>query len=189
MISTFLKTEKVWLMSHLVWVVAVLVAYVGFTNWKFEHDNAAAKNAQVQIAQATIAQLNAQIAATDKATAAKVITITKIVHDSRTPPQVVAAIPTLTNIPLNARTIPGDPVDVAVAAIPLIDLVGQFSVAQTNLTACQTDLGNEKAIASQQADEIKVLKKKPPLGKRLTHALKIGGIVFGIGVIFGAHFL
>ena len=185
----FLTTEKAWLLSHLVWVVAVLVAYVGFTNWKFEHDNAAAKAAQVQVAQATIAQLQAQIATNDNQAAQKVHVITKIVRDAQTPAQVVAALPNFPDLPvLNARTIPNDPVDVEVAAQPLMDLIGKYETVVTNLNSCQADDTAEKAIVVQQQNEIVVLKKKPPLKARLIHAAKVGGTILGIGILIGLHF-
>jgi len=190
MISKFLSSLdfRHWLLTHLVWVIALAVGFYGFTQWKYEHDNATAKAAQLQVAQANIANLNAQIAATDKQAAQKVQTIVKIVHDAQTPAQVVAAIPTLTDIPLNARTIPNDPVDVEVAAVPLIDLIGRFAADETNLAACRSDLTAEKAIVVQQTQEIVVLKKKPPFKKRLIHAVKVGGTILGIGILIGLHF-
>ena len=185
----FLTAEKAWIISHLVWVVAVAVAYVGFTNWRYAHDEAAAKAAQVQVAQATIANLQAQIAANDKQAAQKVQTIVKIVHDAQTPAQVVAALPNFPDLPsLSARTIPGDPVDVEVAAQPLMNLIGQYETVVTNLNACQADDTAEKAIVVQKDNEIVVLKKKPPLKARLVRAMKVGGTILGIGILIGLHF-
>ena len=168
------------MISHLVWVVAVAVAYVGFTNWRYAHDEAAAKAAQVQVAQATIANLQAQIAANDKQAARKVQTIVKIVHDAQT---------NFPDLPaLSARTIPGDPVDVEVAAQPLMNLIGQYETVVTNLNACQADDTAEKAIVVQKDNEIVVLKKKPPLKARLVRAMKVGGTILGIGILIGLHF-
>ena len=178
-----------WLLTHLLWIVALGVGYAGFSQWKYEHDTNAAKAVQIAVAQNTITQLNAQIIANNTQAAQKVTTITKIVHDVTTPAQAVAAIPILTNIPLNARVIPGNAVDVEVAALPLVDLIGQYQIAQTNLSACQANITAEKAIVVQQAGEIATLKKKPPLKQRIVHALKVGGTIFGIGVVIGAHFL
>ena|SRR5208282_5078218 len=190
MISKFLSSLdfRHWLLTHLVWIIALAVGFYGFTQWRYEHDNSAAKAAQLQVAQANIANLQAQIVANDNQAAQKVQVITRIVHDAQTPAQVVAAIPTLTDIPLNARTIPNDPVDVEVAAVPLIDLIGRFAADETNLTACRSDLTAEKAIVVQQQTEIIILKRKPPLKQRLIHAAKVGGTILGIGILIGLHF-
>jgi len=189
MITKFLTSLdwKHWALTHLTWLILAGSVLVGGHVWLSEHDSRIASDAALKASQATISQLQQQIASTDKAAAAKVQTIVKIVHDAQTPAQVVAAIPALTNIPLNARTVPNDSVDVEVAAAPLIDLIGQYATLTTNLTACQSDLTAQKAIDVQKDTQIAILKKKPKFWHRVGNGAKLIGIGVGVGLVLAAH--
>ena len=111
--------------------------------------------------------------------------ITKVVHDAQTPTQVVAAIPDLTNIPLQARVAPDNPADVEVAAQPLMQLVGELKTSQVQLGACQqTDGLKDQQIVDLQTT-IKALKKKPGFFHRVASVAKAVGVGIGIGVLIG----
>lgn len=183
----FIKTEKAWLLSHLVWIVALVVALVIGHTALVEHDARVVADAQIKTSQTVIASLQQQIVAANAAAAAKVVTITKIVHDVQTVPQAVQAIPQLADQPLNARPAVDNPVQVSVDAVPLVQELGECKIAQTSLTACQIDLKNETAIAAQKDDQIKALKRKPKFWNRVKKTLEIISIAAGIGAILGSH--
>lgn len=120
----FIKNEKALLLSHAIWVVALVVALAIGHAWIGEHDARVVADAQIKTSETVIANLQQQILATNAAAAAKVQTIVKIVHDAQTPAQQIAAIPQLSNIDLNARSIPAltpnGPPQVAVNLAPLV---------------------------------------------------------------------
>ena len=178
------------LLSHAVWIVGIVVALVGFHVWVGEHDQRIAAEAAIKSSQATIATLQQQIATTNAQAAQKVQTIVKVVHDlgpAPTSAQIVAAVPQLTDAPLQARVIPNDPADISVASVPFVQFVQQAATDKVNLAACQNDLKNETAIAVQKDVQIAALKKKPAFFKRVTGVLKTVGIGIGIGIFIGAH--
>ena len=180
-------TITTFILTHFVWVVALAIAFVGVRAWISEHDQRIAAGAALKTAEANVTQLQAQIKAADAAAAQKVKVVTKIVHDVQTTPQAVAAIPQLTNSPLNARPAVDNPAQISVDAIPLIQVLGQAKTDAINLGACQADLKNETAIAAQKDTQIAALKKKPSFFKRVGSALKLVGIGIGIGAVLGAH--
>jgi hypothetical protein len=115
-----------------------------------------------------------------------VTVITKVVHDLGPAPttgQIVAAIPQLTDAPLNARTIPGDPTNISVAAFPLIQVLQQAATDHVNLGACQSDLKNETAISAQKDAQIAILKKKSPFLTRLKHGAELVGVGLALGLL------
>lgn len=176
-----------WILSHLVWVIAIAVALVLGHSYVVEHDARLLADAQIKVSEANIKNLTDQIAATNAAAAQKVQIITKIVHDVATPTQAVAAIPQLTDVPLNPRVAPDNPAQVSVDALPLVNLLGQAKIDKTNLDACQSDLKNTEAIADAKQTEIVALKKKPAFWKRVTGVAKAVGIGVGIGLLLGGH--
>ena len=186
--TKFITSEKTWLVSHLCWIILVGAIYVGGHMWLQEHDQRTAADAALKASQSTILGLQQQIATTDSQAAQKVQTIVKVVHDAQTPAQVVAALPQFPDLPvLSARTVPGDPVDVEVAAQPLMDLIGRYETVVTNLNACQADFTAQKAIDVQKDKQIAILRKKPKFWKRVGGAAKLIGIGIGIGAIVAGH--
>ena len=173
-----------WILTHLIWIVLAVSVYIGGHMWLQEHDQRIAADAAIKASQATIAQLQQQIATTDSQAAQKVQTIVKVVHDAQTPAQVVAALPQFPDLPvLGARTVPGDPVDVEVAAQPLMDLIGRYETVVTNLNACQADFTAQKAIDVQKDTQIAILRKKPKFWKRVNSDLKKVAVGVGIGIL------
>ena len=176
-----------WILSHLIWVVAITVALVMGHSYLAEHDARIAADAAIKVSQANVANLQKQMAANDAAAAQKTQTIVKIVHDAITPAQQIAAIPQLSDVPLNARIAPGLPEAVTVDLAPLVQELGQCKQDAVNLAACKIDLTNEKAIDAQKDDQIKALKKKPAFWHRVKKTLELIGICVGIGAALGSH--
>jgi hypothetical protein len=180
---TFIKNEKAWLLSHLVWIVAIAVGLLVGRVALREHDARVLSEAQVQASEKNVANLRWQIATTDKAAEQKAEVVTKIVHDAVTPSEQIAALPQLSDVPLNARLVPAlspnGPPQAAVDLAPLIQELGECKTAESNLGACKSDLQNEKAIASDKDTEITALKKKPKFFTRVKHGLEL----FGAGAV------
>lgn len=173
------------LKTHLFYVLLFGMGLFFVHEWVAEHDARVIADNTVKQSMVQVATLQAQINTIPAQTAAKVQTIVKVVHDAQTPAQVVAAIPSLTDLPLQTRVIPGNTVDVEVAAQPLMQLVGELKTTEVQLGACQ----QKDSLKDQQIVElnttIKALKKKPNFIHRITSVAKAVGVGIGIGVLIG----
>jgi hypothetical protein len=182
----FIAEEKAWLLSHLVWVVAVAVALVIGHIALQEHDQRVVAEAAIKVSELKVSDLQAQIKAADAAAATQVQAVTKVVHDLGSSPtvgQVVAAIPQLTNVPLNARVAVDNPAQVSVNAVPFVNFLAAAKIDQINLGACQADLKNETAISTEKDTQIAVLKKKPKFLTRVKHIAEAVGVGITIGLL------
>lgn len=159
--------------THLGYVALIAVLLVFGYVWLSEHD------ARV-IADNTIKTLQTQIKATDAQAATQVKVITKIVHDAGTPAKVIAAVPQLTDAPLNTRVAVDNPSQVSVEAAPFVILLGQAKQDAINLAACKSDLKSE-------SDMVVALKKKPKFFKRVLGVAKAVGVGVGIGLLISGH--
>jgi hypothetical protein len=178
---------KAYAKTHLFYIVLIAVGFVAFHSWLQEHDARVAADNTVKQQEAQVADLKQQIEAAQQQAAQKVRVVTKVVHDAVTPTQVVAAIPSLTGLPLAAREIPGDSVNVAVAAQPLIQLAGEDKTALIQLEGCQqVDTLKDKQLVAKDV-EIAALKKKPSFWKRVTGTAKAVGVGVGIGLLLSTH--
>jgi hypothetical protein len=182
MADSVISSLKSEIKTHLFYVVLIAVGIFGFHYWSLEHTQRILAEQTIKQSQATIQTLQQQITTTNAQAAQKVQVITKIVHDlgpAPTPAQVVAVVPQLTEMPLNARVAVDNPTQVSVDAVPLVSLLAQASTDHINLGACQVDLKAETAISAQKDIQIAALKRKKPLLKRIEHGLEI----FGAGAL------
>ena len=168
-------TPTSFVLSHLIWIVAIAVALVVGRAALTEHDQRVAAEAQIKVSQATVASLQQQIAATNTQAAQNVAKVRTIVLNAKTPAQAISAIPSLTDAPLNARLTPNDPSSIEVAALPLVTLLGECKTAEVQLAACTSNLTNETAISWQKDTQIADLKRKPKLLSRLKHGAELIG--------------
>lgn len=187
-INQFQPTNlKTFVLSHLVWVVIIVILAFAVHAWLVQHDARLQAEQQEKISEHVIEDLKSQMAEREAQRQKDVQIVTRIVHDSKTPTQVVAAIPQLTDAPLNTRVIPGSPADVAVAAQPLVELLGQCKTDAINLNACQKDLADQTKITAQLETEKASWKKAAGhhsfFGKVWGGAQKVG--LLGIGIALG----
>lgn len=167
--------------THLFYIILIVVSVVSFRVWLSEHDSRVAAENKVKQAEVAVATLQKRIDSIPAQTAAKVQVVTKVVHDAVTPSQVVAAVPTLTDVPLAVREIPGNQVDVEVAARPLMQLVGELKTSQIELGACQ----QTGTLKDQQITQLQIAVKasKPKFLTRLKRVAEVVGVGVMIGVL------
>jgi hypothetical protein len=176
---------KHFILSHLIWVVLVSAAIIGFYAWRGEHDARIQAEATVKAAQGQIQTLQQGIADRDKQAAIQVAPIIKIIHDTVTVPQAVAALPQIVNAPLPAPVViqPNNAVLIPEPdVLPLFNQVADDKVCRIQLDTTTKDLTDTKAIVVQQTTEIVALKKKPSFWHRVGGTLKTIAIGVGIGV-------
>lgn len=182
---------KHFVLSHLIWIVAALVAFVGVHSYMQEHDAHLLAVQQEKVSEATIKSLQQGIAARDSASAQQVQTIVKVVHDTTTPQQAAAALPAVSVSPLPA------PIQVSASndwiipqpdVLPIFQQLADDKICREELKTAQADLVDTKAIVGQKQDEINVLKKPQGFWKRVKGTAKSVGIGIGIGIT-AARFL
>lgn len=167
------------LKTHAFYIVVIALGLLGFHSWLSEHDARVKADAAVKQSEATVQSLENRIAAADAAAVVKVQAVVTQVKAIRTPEQAVAAIPALSDLPLNARPAVG--LTTTVDAVPLSQELGQCRENEILLSACQADLTDEKAIVEQKDAQIVTLTKKPKLWKRILGTLK----TFALGAAAG----
>lgn len=173
--------------THLFYIVLIAVGIIAFRSWLAEHDQRLQTTVQLAASQEKIKDLEDQIVAVNAAAQKQVQTVVKIVHDVATPQQAVAAIPQLTDAPLNARVSPDDPTQISVAAIPFTALLGQCKTDAIELSACTQREKDKDAIITEKTKDISNLKKPQNFWKRTLSTLKAVGIGIGIGAALSAH--
>lgn len=175
---------KTFVLSHLIWIVALGAGFIGFQAWKVEHDARIKAEATITASQAQIATLQQSIDARDKASAAQVAPIIKIIHDTVTTPQVVQALPQVVTAPLPAPVLAqsdGSLLLPQADVLPIFQQVADDKVCRLQLDTTQKDLTDTQSIVGQQKNEIAALKKKPSIFKRAITIAKYIGIGIGIG--------
>ena len=193
-----------WIISHfVVVVVAVMVAWGVLHSFYHEHEARALaeqtvkqQSQDIKTSQLAIAQLEAEVAATNAHAAAADRALKSALATVKTPAQAVAAIPSVSDVPLNARPSPDNPTQISVDALALYTELNQCAQSRVDLAACQKNALDLAAIDSQKdrqlSDDktaIAALKKKPSLIHHIESSLKVVGISLGIGIALGAHFL
>lgn len=168
---------KQYLGTHIFYVLLIGAGVIGVRAWIQEHDARLLAEQQIKQSELQIQDLQKTIATTDQAAQHQVATIQQLQQKTTTPAAAIAAIPTLSDIPLNVRS--GPTLTTAIVDVqPLFQELAECKQDQVKLQACQADYKAETAIAAQKDDEVKTLKKKPRFWKRVGSTLKtalIGG--------------
>lgn len=169
--------------THAVYIIAIAALLLFGRVWLQEHDAKVLAEQTVKQQAAQVADLQKQIDAVLAQTTAKVQVVTKVVHDAITPSQVVAAIPKLSDLPLQARVAPDNPLDVEVAAQPLIQALGELKTTQVELSACQQVDGFKDKQLTAKDEQIKALNKKPRFLTRIKHVAEAVGVGIAVGFL------
>lgn len=167
--------------THLFYIILIVLGAFSLHVWLQEHDARVLADTTIKQQEVVVADLKKQIATTQVQAAQKVIVVKQVVARATTPKEVVATLPTLTELPLNAQPVPDSPTDVQVAAVPLVQLAGEAKEAKIQLEACQSvgELKDKQLTAKDV--EIVALKKKPKFLTRVKHVAE----AVGVGVVIG----
>ena len=176
-----------YLQTHILYVVIIIVGMIAFKCWLNEHDARLAAAQAEKVAEANVAALRSQIAASDAAAKAKIVVLKEKAAQVKTPEQAIAAIPDVSTLPLHTQAAPTAGF-VEVDALALYTELNQCQQDKVSLDACQSARTADEKIIAQKDDEVAALKKKPSFFKRLGGALKILGIGIGIGFVLAHKF-
>lgn len=180
-------TLKTFITTHVFYVVLISVGLIAGHSWLAEHDARLQAASQLAASQEKIDDLTSQIANIQAVAAKQIAAVKASVVAVKTPAQAVIAIPTLTNVPLNVRQAPDNPVQVSVDAIPLTEVLGQCKQDAIALNACTQTVAAKDKIIGEQAKSIDALKKPRSFWSRTLTVMKSVGIGIGIGALLGAH--
>jgi hypothetical protein len=177
------------ILSHLIWIVCIATLLLGFHSWQKEHDARLLANQEEKLAEAQVKTLQQGIVDRDKQTVTAVAPIVKIIHDVKTVPEVIGALPTVMTQPLPAPVIPAPNGGITIPepdVLPLFQQVADDKVCRVQLDTATKDLADTKGIVTQRDNEIITLKKKPSFWARTKSTVKILGIGIGIGLALGS---
>lgn len=155
--------------THIFYVVVICIGVIAFASWLSEHD------ARLR-SDVAVSELETHIRQNDATTFAKVQTVTKVIRQVKTPAQAIAAIPDVSELPLNTRALPDAPTQVAVDAQPLFTELANCNIEKLELDSCNSDLHDTQQV-------VIALKKKPSFWHRVEKTSIIIGIAFGAGVL------
>lgn len=176
-----------YLRVHLGYIVLILIAAVAthlvFASWRAEHDARLVSEVKVHAAEDQVKSLEQQMQDRDAVAAQQISALRKQAASVKTPVQAIAAIPQVSNVPLNARVLPDNPQQVGVDAVPLFQELSSCKEQAVTLGACQANLKDTDAVVTQKNVEIAVLKKKPGFWKRLKSGAKKVGAGVAIGLV------
>lgn len=165
--------------AHTFYIVLGLVCVFGAHEWMAEHDARIRSEFTVKQSEEKVKSLQAELVTTKQATAQKVITIQRVIEKVKTPSDAIAAIPSLSTLPLNARLVPNLPNAVEVDAIPLAQELATCKIAETKLDGCEKSLTITTGIVAEKDAIINAT--KPSLWKRIKHDAIVIGISGAIG--------
>jgi hypothetical protein len=177
----------IFIWTHLlVSILAVGITYYAAKAFWTEHEQHALAEQSLKTAQTTIAGLQSNIAAVNAQASSGRARLERALASVKTPQQAAAAIPQvplLTNVPLNMRPVPDNPVQVSVDAVALYTELNTCAQQKVTLDACQQNVTDLQQIDAQKDVQIKVLKKKPSFLSRVKHVAEAVGVGIVIGVV------
>jgi hypothetical protein len=174
------------ILSHLIWIVALIVGLIGVHSYLGEHDQRLLAAQQAKISEQRVKDLTLQIATSDAAAAQTIMALKTTMAKIKTPQQAIAAIPDVSN--LHPTISVNDPTKVEVPAVEFYQELNQCKQDNIALGACQVArVGKDEQLAAKDA-EIAAYKKPKSFWHRTTSTLKYIGIGIAIGaVLAGGH--
>ena len=166
---------KQYLSTHVFYMVLIAIAVLCARAWLQEHDARILAEQEIHKSEQQVAGLEKQIASNDSAAAKQVAGIQVLQRKTHTAEQAIAAIPDVSELPLNTRVGPSSGT-VIVDAVPLFQELAHCKQDAIELAACQADYKTEVEIVAQKDAQIAALKKKPRFWKRVGSALKTAAI-------------
>lgn len=172
-----------YLRLHAVYIILIVLGIVGFRLWLEQHDQRVLAEQQLKQSQLQVASLQQQIQQTQAAAQQKVAVIQRTVTAAKTPAQQMAAIPMLSDLPLNARPAVNLPDAVTVDLAPLVQELGACKSCQVQLAACQETVSLKDQQLAAKDKEVTALKARPPFWVRVKHIAEAVGAGVAIGFL------
>lgn len=177
---------KTFALHHLFYIILMAVGLVGYRSWLAEHDARLLSDQTVKVSEQKVRDLAEQIQTVQAMAAQQVQAVQRTVAAIKTPAQAIAAMPSLSSLPLNSRAAVDNPTQVSVDAVQLAQELGQCKVDRVQLGSCQAT----QALVGEQLKakdaEVAALKRKPGFWKRVWGGAKKVGVGVAIGVALKA---
>lgn len=167
------------------YIAVVFALLLAGKSWLAEHDGNLMRSEIVKAAEAKVQTLQGEVMDLQKAGAAQKTVIIREAAAVKTPMQAIAAIPSMTDAPLNARSLPDAPSAVSVDAVPLFQELTRCKVQGVDLNTCQATAEKTGEIVKEKDLEIQALKHPKGFWKRLGKSAKIIGCAAGGGLVGG----
>jgi myosin heavy subunit len=177
-IIAYLKTSAA---KHVLGIAVAVFVVIAFRSYMSEHDARIQAEATIKQSQTAIADLQKQKQEVQDAKDETIAALEKQKAEVKTVPQAIAALPSVSTVPLNAAPLPDAPSKVAVDAVPLFQELNQCRQCDASLSADDKQLALDKEISAEKDTEIQALKKKPAFWSRV----KKTGEVLAIGAAIG----
>jgi hypothetical protein len=170
---------KTYAATHVGYIVIVAVVLFAGRLYLQEHDARVRAEDTVKTAQTAIQGLQKQQSAVAQTAKVEVTVLQKEAAAVKTAPDALAALPNVTDRPLNAEPVPDAPSKVSVDAVPLFQELSICKQCGVNLDAKTKELDIEKQIAAEKDVQIAALKKRPGFMTRVVKGLKVVGCAAG----------
>ena len=162
-----------------------LIFVLCLTAYEQEHTARLLAEQTVKQSQGRVTDLEQQSKAVAQAGQQKIIVLQKQADAVKTPTQAIQAIPTVSDVPLNARAVPELPNVVQVDAVPLYQELNKCRQDGVSLGVCTERLNLQGQIVAEKDIQITALKKKPGFWKAVKRVAITAGI--GAAVGYAAH--
>jgi hypothetical protein len=173
-------------LSHMIWIVALVVGLIGVHSYMAEHDQRLVAAQQVKLSEQQVADLRSQIEASNAAAAQTIAALKAKAAQVKTPQQAIIAIPDVSSLHVTPSL--SDPTKIEVPAVEFYQEESTCRQQAVALTACQQSVPELNAIIEHKNDEIAAYKKPKSFWHRTTSTLKYIGIGIAIGaVLAGGH--
>lgn len=165
---------------YIVGIVAALLLIGGYC-WLQEHDARIKAEVTAKESQARVVTLEQDKVDIKKATAAKVVVIERKAAEVKTPAQAIAAIPDVSNLPLNARPLPDMPTAVAVDAASLYQELAACRISEAKLEGCTELRAKDAEVIKEKDVQVAALKHPRSFWKRVGQTAEILAIGAAVG--------
>lgn len=172
-----------YLKTHIFYLSLIAVGLIAGHEWLKEHDARLSAESIVRQSEAREKDIESRLLTLQNQTKIRTEVIRKQVASITTPKQAIAAIPSLSDVPLNLRPSPDMPDAVEVSAIPLAQELGQCREDSINLQSCQQELGMESDLRAECRVQLAAITKKPKFWHRVWGQVKTGSVFLSIGIV------
>lgn len=173
---------KQFLGTHIFYIVLIAVGLLFWRSWLQEHDARLLAEEEIKKSEQQVEGLQKQIVTNDAAAAKQISSLHALRQQTKTPQQAIAAIPSVSSLPLNTRE--GPSLGTAIVdVVPLFQELTQCKEDAIDLQACRSNYQLQTDVVAQKDLQIAALKKKPRFWKRVLSTLKTAAIGAAAGEV------